>query len=390
MIPALRPPLLRRLPPAAWVAACWLLLILLRCCQRSDELRQLTRFDGNLEDAPLLLAAVVSTLAALLLRAVPAGAVAVALAGAMLALRLPVREAPVVFFLLADLLVGYTAATRDRRVSVPTALLPLAVLAGYAARRPDGAGVFTALALAGTVALAWLVGHTQRLGRAHAEALRARTARQAVTDERLRIARELHDMVAHSIGIIAIQAGVGSRVMETQPQEARAALQAVEATSRETLAGLRRMLGALREADGERAPVGPAPGLADLDALVERAGEAGVRVELVRDGEPRELPAELELAAFRIVQEAVTNVVRHSGTARCRVTVGYRAEELSVEIVDPGRGGPVAGPGTDAGYGIAGMRERVGLLHGRFSAGPRPGGGFRVAAELPLPAAVRG
>jgi signal transduction histidine kinase len=232
----------------------------------------------------------------------------------------------------------------------------------------------------------WQIGHSVRQRREYAEARREQAATQAVQAERLRIARELHDMIAHSIGVIAIQAGVGSRVMDTQPAEARNALNAIEDTSRETLAGLRRMLGALRRTDPGSAPRDPSPGLADLDGLVARSADAGVRVDVRRLGEELELPADLDLSAFRIVQEAVTNVIRHAGAHECRVVLDHRDEELLIEVTDDGRG--AAGtPGT--GYGIAGMRERAALLHGRFSAGPRPEGGFFVSVRLPIPAAVR-
>jgi signal transduction histidine kinase len=228
-----------------------------------------------------------------------------------------------------------------------------------------------------------------RQSHVHAETLRAQATVQAVTAERLRIARELHDMVAHSIGIIAIQAGVGSRVIDTQPAEARNALSAIEATSRETLSGLRRMLGALRRAEpgseSEAAPLDPSPGLADLDRLAATTADAGVRVEVQWRGQRRPLPADIDLSAFRIIQEAVTNVVRHAGTGHCRVSIDHQDEELSIEVVDDGRGCTIAGTG----YGVIGMRERVGLLHGDLSVGPRPEGGFRVAARLPVPAGVR-
>jgi signal transduction histidine kinase len=192
-------------------------------------------------------------------------------------------------------------------------------------------------------------------------------------------------MVAHSIGIIAIQAGMGSRVIQTRPAEAGAALRAIEATSRETLAGLRRVLGGLRQARPETDPdpmsLGPAPGLADVERLAETTRAGGVEVEVRWRGERRPIPADIELSAFRIIQEAVTNVVRHADTPRCRVTIDYREAELGLEIVDDGRGCQTPGEG----YGITGMRERVALLHGEFSAGPRPERGFRVAADLPLP-----
>jgi signal transduction histidine kinase len=210
--------------------------------------------------------------------------------------------------------------------------------------------------------------------------------------ERLRIARELHDMVAHSIGIIAIQAGVGRRVIETQPAEARNALTAIEATSRETLAGLRQMLGVLRRAEPGpgRGPLESAPGLADLGRLAATTRDAGVRVELRWLGPRRPLPADIDLSAFRIIQEAVTNVVRHAGTGHCRVTVDCREEELGIEVTDEGHGGapPAEGPGERGGFGIDGMRERARLLGGELTAGPRAEGGFRVAARLPVPAAA--
>ncbi|MEU1022042.1 histidine kinase [Streptomyces sp. NPDC005900] len=383
MIATPHPPLLKRVPPGVWVAAFWSTLILVRTLQRPDELQRLLRYNGNIEDAPLLVTAVVTTLGAMLLSRAPLAAVAIALAGVVFSLGMEVRATPVVLFLLADATVGYTAATCSRRVSVLAALLPVGVLAAYTVWRLGSGYAFNLsvpAALAPTVVIAWLIGNTIHQNRAHADTVRAQATQQAVTAERLRIARELHDMVAHNIGIIAIQAGVGSLVMDTQPAETRKALDAIEATSRETLAGLRRMLGALRRSDQESAPLDPLPGLAALGELVGKTAAAGVRVDVRWRGERRDLPSDVDLAAFRIVQEAVTNVVRHSGTRDCSVTVDYRPDELAVDIVDLGSGGTVA----ESGYGIAGMRERVSLLHGEFSAGPRPEGGFRVAARLPV------
>ncbi|MFD8751328.1 sensor histidine kinase [Kitasatospora sp. NPDC059577] len=385
-----RRPLLKRLPAGVWVGALWTLVIVFRVFTREDELRLLFEYDGNIESMPLLVTAVVTTLVTALLVRLPLAAIAVALAGFLFTLGMTrVPETTVAQFLIADVVVGHTAATRSRAVSLCAAAMPVAVAAGmlsWGAWNGYPVNPMAFGALAGTVLIAWLVGNTVHQGRAHTEALRGRATEQAVTAERLRIARELHDMVAHNIGIIAIQAGMGSRVMDTQPAETRNALNAIEATSRETLAGLRRMLGALRAGEQESAPLEVAPGLAELDRLVERSAGAGVRVALTRDGEPRALPADVDLAAFRIVQEAVTNVVKHSGTRDCHVTVDYRPEELAVAVVDLGAGPAAAGPGT--GYGIAGMRERVALLRGEFSAGPRPEGGFRVAARLPIPVEV--
>jgi signal transduction histidine kinase len=207
--------------------------------------------------------------------------------------------------------------------------------------------------------------------------------------ERLRIARELHDMVAHSIGIIAIQAGAGRRVFDARPAEARDALAAIEATSRETLSGLRRMVTGLRRAEpGPRpgqAPLDPAPGLAGIDRLAATTLDAGVKVDVDWHGSREPLPADIDLSAFRIIQEAVTNVVRHAGTSRCRVLIDQQDGQLSIEVTDSGHGSSMAGTG----YGITGMRERAALLGGDFSAGPRPGGGFRVTARLPVPGPAR-
>ncbi|MBC9712841.1 sensor histidine kinase [Streptomyces sp. TRM66268-LWL] len=283
--------------------------------------------------------------------------------------------------LFTDLVVGYVAAARSRRTGVVAAALALCTQIAAVPYYRSGADntVSTVLTLILALATAWLVGHSVAERSRHAHALREQAAAQAVTAERLRIARELHDMVAHSIGIIAIQAGVGRRVIDTQPAEARNALGAIESTSRETLSGLRRMLGALRQSEG--APLEPAPALADLDRLVAAAGDAGVWVELRRTGEQRALAPELELSAYRIVQEAVTNVVRHAGIPACEVSLDYGVDALAVTVTDKGRGAVLA----DEGYGIVGMRERVALLGGSFEAGPRPEGGFRVSARLPVP-----
>jgi signal transduction histidine kinase len=234
--------------------------------------------------------------------------------------------------------------------------------------------------------IAWLIGNSIRQAHARAELVRAQAAAQTAMAERLRIARELHDIVAHSIGIIAIQAGSGRRVFDASPDQARDALATIEATSRETLSGLRRMVKGLRNADPEpglgQAPLDPVPGLAGIERLAAMTLDAGVQVDVDWHGSREPLPADIDASAFRIIQEAVTNVVRHARTGQCQVCIGRQDGQLSIEVTDNGRGGSVAGTG----YGITGMRERATLLGGDFSAGPRPGGGFRVAARLPLPA----
>jgi signal transduction histidine kinase len=329
---------------------------------------------------------------ALLLRHRPLTALAVMLGGSVAAMALkPIMPANVLEIVItgaAGIEICYVAATRPRAVSATGA-----AMVGACLLIPGSPGGLDLAPLRGSAAvatiIAWLVGHSIRQAQARAELLRAQAAAQAVMAERLRIARELHDIVAHSIGIIAIQAGAGRRVFDTRPGEARDALAAIEATSRETLSGLRRMMTGLRRAElgpgPEPAPLGPAPGLADLDQLAAMTLEAGVKVDVDWHGSREPLPADLDLSAFRIIQEAVTNVVRHAGTSTCQVLISQQDGQLLLEVTDSGRGGPVAGTG----YGITGMRERATLLGGDFSAGPRPGGGFRVAARLPLPAPAR-
>lgn len=287
----------------------------------------------------------------------------------------------------ACLAIGFLAAVRPVRTVIAATVGTLAALSWAATYHTAGSDHFVTTVVMiglGLVAAA-MIGNSVRQRRAHARAVRAQATTQAITDERLRIARELHDSVAHTIGVIAIQAGTGRRVIDTQPGQARDALAAIEATSRETLAGLRRMLGTLRQSAPDPAPIGAVPGLAGLDRLVARTARTGIRVEVCRRGEPQPLPPEVDISAFRIVQEAVTNVVRHAGAPECRVVIEFRDDELSIEVTDDGH--TAASPGT--GYGITGMRERVGLLGGRLDAGPRPEGGFRVAARLPLPAPAR-
>ena len=305
----------------------------------------------------------------------------------------------VLFYAAAGIEVCFIAATRSRRTSLVATLMVFGVPAVFVAEGLEMPVQLNVVVLLTTV-IAWLAGHSVRQAALQAEARRTQAQAQAAVTERLRIARELHDMVAHSIGIIAIQAGVGRRVIDTQPAEARNALTAIEATSRETLAGLRQMLGVLRRAEpgspgrpgAGHGPLEPAPGLADLGRLAATTADAGVRVELRWLGPRRPLPADIDLSAFRIIQEAVTNVVRHAGTGHCRVTVDCRDSELGIEVTDDGRGGaaPAGEPGEGGGgFGIDGMRERACLLGGELTAGPRAGGGFRVAARLPVPAAAR-
>jgi signal transduction histidine kinase len=232
----------------------------------------------------------------------------------------------------------------------------------------------------------WLIGRNIRsrsLRLAAAEREQEQRTRLAVGDERARIARELHDVVAHSVGIIVIQAEGARRVFDRDPERAREALDTIEQTARTALAEMRRSLGVLRDQGG--APLRePQPGLAELDSLLEQAREGGLEVELEVEGEPRTLPRSVDLSAYRIVQEALTNTIKHAGRVRSRITLRYGERELEVEVADDGPGpfGNAAGAGS--GHGLLGMRERVASHGGEVEAGSGPEGGFVVRASLPL------
>jgi signal transduction histidine kinase len=253
----------------------------------------------------------------------------------------------------------------------------------------------------GVVAAAWLLGHFAHNYRAYAARLEERTAelerartelaRRAVVEERLRLARELHDVVAHAMSVIAVQSGVGAHVADSRPEEVGKALAAIEATSRSALTELRRLLGVLRQDSEPPGSLAPVPGLADLEVLLAEVAKAGLAVSLRVEGTPAPLPAGVDLSAYRIVQEALTNVVKHGGPARAQVTIRYRDRELTVEVTDDGRGGAAVASDDrrGTGHGLIGMRERVAAFGGDLEVGPRPGGGFRVAARLPLAAERR-
>lgn len=227
---------------------------------------------------------------------------------------------------------------------------------------------------------------TAARSRAEEARSRAEQARRQTDEERLRIAQEVHDVVGHGLAAISMQAEIALHLLPKRPEQAETALTAISRTSREALDELRVTLGAVRQG-AER---GPVPGLARLAALRDRLAGAGLAVELRVVGDPRELPVAVDLAAYRVVQEALTNVLRHAGVSDAEVTVDYRGDELTVEVTDRGTG--AAGDGIDlaadgdgvGGHGLAGMRERVAALGGRLTTGPHAGGGFRVSARLPL------
>jgi signal transduction histidine kinase len=220
----------------------------------------------------------------------------------------------------------------------------------------------------------------------HEAAVRADEAREAeseraVADERRRIAREMHDVVAHSVSMMVVQAGGARRILDRDPARAVAAAELIERTGRAALAEMRALLGVLHAE--EHSEYAPQPSLRELDALVERARSAGVPVEVTVEGERRELPAGLDLAAYRVVQEALTNVVKHSAGAPTEVSVHYRADAVEVRIADRG-GGSLTTRLGGSGHGLVGMRERVRMYGGELRAGRRRGGGFEVQVRLPL------
>jgi signal transduction histidine kinase len=233
-------------------------------------------------------------------------------------------------------------------------------------------------------------GRRERLARERRA--RADAAARVATEERLRIARDLHDVLAHHVSLINVQAGTALHLLDEQPGLARDALTAIKASSKEVLVELRTMLGVLRRVD-EDAPRSPIAGLAGLDELADRVRGSGLSVTVRRVGAARTLPAAVDAAAFRIAQEGLTNVHRHAGPASATVLVDYSGAQLVVQVDDDGRGPAAATPpdggadGADGGpgNGIPGMRERAAALGGRLWTGPRPGGGFRVRAELPTP-----
>ena len=384
-----------------------------------------------------------------------------------------IAAAAVVFIAAAYALYAVTL-TSSKRTGVAALGLVLALMVIITTTSRDRpsvvlGGAYAPVALANV--LAWTIGYSVRQRRLYVVRLQQQAASSAVADERLRIARELHDVVAHSMSVIAVQAGYGQYVIDDSPDGAREALGAIQVTSREALDEMRRMLGVLRAQDaapgtgltgqpvtengcgvdgvsapaagladgtaavrpqgGGPAPLAPAPGLANLDRLIKRTCGAGVRVDLEVYGQARPLPAGLDLSAYRIIQEALTNVVKHAGSgARCTVHLGYDEGVLAIRVTDdggpsttlPGYGGPNAAshgmradvgansrvpasvganlaadqgaalggwrmpsePRLSTGHGIIGMRERAHLCGGELTARPLREGGFQVTASLPL------
>jgi signal transduction histidine kinase len=215
---------------------------------------------------------------------------------------------------------------------------------------------------------------------AQAAATQAEQDKRQASEERLRIAREVHDVLAHHVSLINVQSGVALHLIDEQPEQAREALTAIKQSSKEVLVELRNILGVLRDVDNA-APRHPVASLDQLDRLLDRMRTAGLAVELKIEGTERPVPKGVDAAALRIIQESLTNTYRHAGPTSATVTLSYLPGSLTVEVADEGRGEP--GPSVGTGSGLTGMRQRAEALAGTFEAGPRPGGGFRVVATFP-------
>jgi MYXO-CTERM domain-containing protein len=300
--------------------------------------------------------------------------VAAVVLGANLAYHLLVPEVVVPFAGLAA--VWSLALARPPRVS----LMGLAALLGVSSINAVTTTAEETVFTMGLGVSVWALAEAarNRVGAAQ------EAARRAASDEKARIARELHDVIAHSVSVIVVQAAAAGDVFERHPDQARTALHSIEHTGREALRELRRLVGGV--VSGEpRAPSEPLPGLARLDDLAEQVRATGLDVAVAVDGAPSEVPAGVDLSAYRIIQEALTNTLRHAQASVAEVTVRFHTDALEIDVVDDGRGAPRAG--DRPGYGIIGMRERAAVLGGTLDAAPTAHGGFRVRARLPLDAA---
>jgi signal transduction histidine kinase len=443
-----RPPLTKRMRPWHWVAIDWVVAAVIAL---SGTFLQVVPPGQETVAPPVnLLIAVWIFLPVALRRRAPVTAygalivLAVALAGSS-----SINPGLVFLVFLAAAYVLFTVTVMSNRQTGAVALvlaltvMVLIVAFDHSAR---GHGVLLPVALAQVIA--WMSGYSMRQRRLYAQTLQHQATSRAVAEERLRIARELHDVVAHSMSVIAVQAGYGQYVIDSSLDDARGALGAIQATSRDALEEMRRMLGVLRQQDAASgaalaaatgapgagtapaapaapevrgalagpadpvtsAPLSPAPGLASLGRLIQRTQGAGIQVSLECSGQVRAAPAGVDLSAYRIVQEALTNVVKHAGGgASCVVSLDYGTDALDIRVADDGSGSLVLSPASSpdspapgtlatgggapvagAGHGIIGMRERAHLCGGDFSAGALPDGGFEVTATLPLPPADDG
>jgi signal transduction histidine kinase len=311
------------------------------------------------------------------------------------------HDDPTVAQALAFVVAVYTvAAHRALAVSSIGGVLALASVIVMELAVPGDVSSLGAVTDAALIAGVWWVGRSLRLRRAYLAELEHRAerlerardsdARTARVEERSRIARELHDVVAHHVSVMTVQAGAARRILDKDPDRAREAMVTIEDVGRTTLDEMRRIVGVLRterDADAVGPELSPQPGVREIGALVDHVRETGLSVQLRMEGEPRPLPPGVNLAAYRLIQEALTNSLKHAGPrARAWVRVRYGPKDLTVEVEDDGRGvaAALAGDGDNPGHGLVGMRERVALYGGELRIGPRSGGGFDVRARFPL------
>ena len=348
------------------------------------------RMSGSAWDVARYAATIVAAVALPFRRRRPVATLAVVAPLAVVALALQVD--PALAFLVGLSLYSVTTVAPRRTSQVSVGVVAMAVLLALVAA--GGSRMAGSLVSAGAIALAaWLAGENSRGRRIYAAAVAERAAerelereerlRRAVADERVIIARELHDVVAHAMSVIAVRSGVARVVLESRPDEAREALGIIETTTRRALQEMRLLVGVLRRVDGSDTDLQPAPGLSGLDDLVHQIGHAGVKVRVDIDGDPRPLPPGVDLSAYRIIQEALTNAVRHAGPTRAELRIAYQADEITIEVIDEGSvrfDHPRPDPGG-SGHGLIGMRERAALYGGELTAGPH-GHGFRVHARL--------
>jgi signal transduction histidine kinase len=379
-----RPPLVVRWGAGRWLAMDWVVAGLYGLLVWAALPR--LRFEPLL---PLLIVALVGLPIALARRRPLAGFAVVLVAGWLGMAGIGSLE----WILLAPAgLVLYVVAARCS-TAVALSCLALSMWVAVATALPDFRSTGAVIPVAMLLVASWVLGRAVNQHRRYAEAVLAhraeiaaleveRASRQAV-EERLRIARDLHDLVAHSMSVITVQAGFGNLVFDDDQAAARQALGTIEYTGRQALTEMRQLLGVLRAPDGSpAAALRPAPGLGDLDGLVAATAAAGVQVEVVVTGTAVPLPPGPDSCAFRVVQEALTNVVKHAGADTARVSLDYRPDGLEIEIVDSGNAALAAGE-LAPGHGLVGMHERVALCGGTVSAEPRPEGGFRVSVRLP-------
>jgi signal transduction histidine kinase len=424
-----RPPLTKRLRPGHWFAIDCAAGVVAGLCTALPAMAAIRAPLGPVPVLPALGLATAIGVPVAIRRCSPVPAFCALVLLAVVALPLAGGRVAMSVLLATAYALYMVTVTTSRRtgaaaLGLSLTLIVAVALVSFGVHRGGGTGV--AIPVAFFTVIAWIIGYSTRQRRLYAVLLQHQAASSAVAEERLRIARELHDVVAHSMSVIAVQAGFGQYVIDTSPAEAREALGAIQSTSRDALEEMRRMLGVLRQQDAAAAPpppvapvsppaspvatptavamvtavprpapLAPEPGLADLGRLIQRTSGTGVRVRLEQSGEVRAVPAGIGLSAYRIIQEALTNVVKHAGSdATCTVVVHHGDEALHIRVTDdgghaliPNSGAgiaPGAGLTAGAGHGIIGMRERAALCGGSLSAGPASGGGFQVAATLPL------